>query len=82
MEDRTTAPPAPGTTPRAGLALEQRLVFVLGKGGVGRTTMAAALGLLYAHRGARTVIAELSGRGELLSAFASERRRNSSAGPQ
>jgi anion-transporting ArsA/GET3 family ATPase len=69
MEDRTTAPPAPGTTPRAGLALEQRLVFVLGKGGVGRTTMAAALGLLYAHRGARTVIAELSGRGELLSAF-------------
>lgn len=31
--------------------------------------MAAALGLLYAHHGARTIIAELSGRGELLSAF-------------
>jgi anion-transporting ArsA/GET3 family ATPase len=69
MEDATGAPPAPSTTPPAGRALDQRLLFVLGKGGVGRTTAADALGLLYAHRGARTIIAELGGHGELLRAF-------------
>lgn len=38
---------------------------MLGKGGVGRSTIAAALGLLSARRGARTIVADLSGRGEL-----------------
>jgi anion-transporting ArsA/GET3 family ATPase len=41
------------------------LLFVLGKGGVGRSTVAAALGVLAASRGARTIVADLSGRGEL-----------------
>jgi anion-transporting ArsA/GET3 family ATPase len=54
--------PAPGL-------LGRRLVFVLGKGGVGRSTLAAALGLLAARRGARTIVAEVSGRGELAQLF-------------
>jgi len=40
--------------------LDRRLVFVTGKGGVGRTTVAAALGLASARRGRRTVIAEVA----------------------
>jgi anion-transporting ArsA/GET3 family ATPase len=41
--------------------LDKRLVFVTGKGGVGKSTVAAALGVLAARRGRRTVVAELSG---------------------
>jgi anion-transporting ArsA/GET3 family ATPase len=40
--------------------LDKRLVFVTGKGGVGKSTVAAALGVLAARRGRRTVVAELS----------------------
>jgi anion-transporting ArsA/GET3 family ATPase len=40
--------------------LEKRLIFVIGKGGVGKSTVAIALGLLAANRGLRTVVAELS----------------------
>lgn len=49
--------------------IERRLLWVLGKGGVGRTTIAAALGLLGARRGARTIVAEVSARGELPDLF-------------
>jgi anion-transporting ArsA/GET3 family ATPase len=49
--------------------LERRLLFVLGKGGVGRTTVAAALGLSGAACGARTIVAEVSARGELPDLF-------------
>jgi anion-transporting ArsA/GET3 family ATPase len=41
--------------------LDKRLVFVTGKGGVGKSTVATALGMLAARRGLRTVVAELSG---------------------
>jgi anion-transporting ArsA/GET3 family ATPase len=41
--------------------LDKRLVFVTGKGGVGKSTVATALGLLAARSGRRTVVAELSG---------------------
>jgi anion-transporting ArsA/GET3 family ATPase len=41
--------------------LERRLIVVTGKGGVGKTTLAAALGLLAARRGLRTIVVELSG---------------------
>lgn len=51
--------------------LERRLLWVLGKGGVGRTTIAAALGLVSARRGARTIVAEVSARGELPDLFGS-----------
>jgi anion-transporting ArsA/GET3 family ATPase len=40
--------------------LDRRLVFVTGKGGVGKSTVATALGLLAARRGLRTIVAELS----------------------
>jgi hypothetical protein len=45
--------------------LERRLVFVTGKGGVGRTTVAAVLGLVGAGRGLRTIVATVGGRDDL-----------------
>jgi anion-transporting ArsA/GET3 family ATPase len=40
--------------------LDKRLIFVTGKGGVGKSTVAAALGILGARHGLRTMVAELS----------------------
>jgi anion-transporting ArsA/GET3 family ATPase len=40
--------------------LDKRLIFVTGKGGVGKSTVAAALGTLAARHGLRTMVAELS----------------------
>lgn len=40
--------------------LDKRLVFVTGKGGVGKSTVAISLGLLAARRGLRTIVAELA----------------------
>jgi anion-transporting ArsA/GET3 family ATPase len=40
--------------------LDKRLIFVTGKGGVGKSTVATALGLLGARRGQRTIVAELA----------------------
>ncbi len=40
--------------------LDKRLIFVTGKGGVGKSTVATALGLMAVRHGLRTVIAELS----------------------
>jgi anion-transporting ArsA/GET3 family ATPase len=40
--------------------MERRLIVVTGKGGVGKTTVAAALGLLGAHRGLRTIVVEVT----------------------
>src|SRR5947199_3947117 len=39
--------------------LERELVVVTGKGGVGKTTISAALGLLAAQRGARVIVVEV-----------------------
>jgi anion-transporting ArsA/GET3 family ATPase len=39
--------------------LERKLVVIAGKGGVGKTTIAAALGLAAAERGLRTIVVEL-----------------------
>jgi anion-transporting ArsA/GET3 family ATPase len=39
---------------------EKRLVFVTGKGGVGKTTVALALGLAAARRGLRTIVCEVA----------------------
>jgi anion-transporting ArsA/GET3 family ATPase len=39
---------------------EKRLLFVTGKGGVGKSTVAMALGLATARQGLRTVVAELA----------------------
>lgn len=42
--------------------LERRLIVVTGKGGVGKTTISAALGLLAARRGLRTLVVEVGDR--------------------
>jgi len=49
--------------------LRHRLLFITGKGGVGKSTVATALGLLAARHGARTVVAELAGQERVARAF-------------
>ena len=55
----------------AGL-LDKHLLFVTGKGGVGKTTVAAAIGLLAARRGLRTIIVELASQRRLQRTFGRE----------
>jgi anion-transporting ArsA/GET3 family ATPase len=45
--------------------LDRRLVFVTGKGGVGKSTIAAGLALLGAQRGKRTLVCEVDAKGNL-----------------
>src|SRR5436305_1657058 len=40
--------------------LDKRLIFVTGKGGVGKSTVSIALGLLVARRGLRCIVVELA----------------------
>ena len=49
--------------------LDRRLIFVTGKGGVGKSTVATALGLLAARSGRRTVVAELASQERVQRAF-------------
>jgi hypothetical protein len=49
--------------------LDKRLVVVTGKGGVGKTTVAAALGLLAARQGRRTVVCEVTQQERLAGLF-------------
>src|SRR5919198_2054459 len=52
--------------------LDKRVVFVTGKGGVGRSTVAAALGLVSAGRGHRTILVEVAAQEQLSRAFQRE----------
>jgi anion-transporting ArsA/GET3 family ATPase len=52
--------------------LDRRLIFVTGKGGVGKSTVAVALGLLAARRGLRTIVAELASQSRVQQTFAQE----------
>jgi anion-transporting ArsA/GET3 family ATPase len=52
--------------------LDRRLIFVTGKGGVGKSTVATALGVLAARHGKRTIVAELASQGRIRAAFESE----------
>src|SRR5205085_7863896 len=54
--------------------LDKRLVFVTGKGGVGKSTVAVALGLIAARRGLRTIVAELASQERLQGMFGDEER--------
>ncbi len=45
--------------------LDRRLLFVTGKGGVGKSTIAAGLALLAAQQGKRTLVAEIDAKGNL-----------------
>jgi anion-transporting ArsA/GET3 family ATPase len=49
--------------------LDRRLIVVTGKGGVGKTTVAAALGLVCARRGRRTVVCEVAQQERLAGLF-------------
>jgi anion-transporting ArsA/GET3 family ATPase len=49
--------------------LDRRLVFVTGKGGVGKSTVAAGLALLAAQRGKRTLVCEVDAKGNLAAFF-------------
>ena len=49
--------------------LDRKLLFVTGKGGVGKTTIGAALGLLAASKGKRTLVCEMDAKGDLASSF-------------
>ncbi len=48
---------------------DKRLVFVTGKGGVGKSTVALALGIAAARRGLRTIVVELSGQARAAETF-------------
>jgi anion-transporting ArsA/GET3 family ATPase len=61
--------PTIGRGRQAPALLERRLVFVTGKGGVGKSTVAAALALLAAESGKRTLACELDGKGDLASFY-------------
>jgi anion-transporting ArsA/GET3 family ATPase len=50
--------------------LDRRLIFVTGKGGVGKSTIATALGLRAAREGRRTIVAELASQDGVQRTFA------------
>ncbi len=49
--------------------LQRRLIFVTGKGGVGKSTVATALGLVAARRGLRVIVAELASQDRVRQSF-------------
>ena len=49
--------------------LERQLLVVTGKGGVGKTTIAAAIGLLAAQRGQRAIVVEVGDQSRLPALF-------------
>lgn len=55
-----------------GPLLERKLIVVTGKGGVGKSTVASALGLAAAGRGLRTIVVELGAQRHLLDLFAAD----------
>ncbi len=52
-----------------GELLDRRLLFVTGKGGVGKTSIAAALADLAARNGQRTLVCEMDAKGALAATF-------------
>lgn len=52
--------------------IDRRLLFVTGKGGVGKTAVSAALGALAASRGKHTLVCEVDAKGNLADFFEAE----------
>lgn len=69
MPERAGGDRAASRPDAAGSILDRRLVFVTGKGGVGKTSIAAALAELAARRGRRTLVCEMDAKGALAGAF-------------
>ncbi len=59
---------SPGPSAVRGL-LDRNLVFVTGKGGVGKTTVAAALALFAAEHGRKVLLSELDAKGDIAAYF-------------
>src|SRR4051812_12547453 len=55
-----------------GSILDKRLVWITGKGGVGKSTVAAALGMAGARRGKRTIVCEVGAQDRLSRLFRHE----------
>ena len=53
---------------------EKRLIFFAGKGGVGRTTLSAAIGLAHARRKRRTLVVEMGSTPQMPALFGLEKR--------
>src|SRR5207302_5405360 len=64
-QTRCSSSGAPTSSAMSASLLERRLHFVVGKGGVGKTTVAAALALTLARRGRRTLAVEMEPGGRL-----------------
>ena len=60
------------STPVEELLLDRSFVFVTGKGGVGKSSVAGALAALSARRGRRTLVCEMDAKGALASALGVE----------
>lgn len=56
--------------------MRRRLVFVLGKGGVGKSAVAAALGTAWARRGTRALVIEVGGQHRLSPLFGTRTDRD------
>ena len=65
----TQTEPAPAQARPPASLLDLRLLFVTGKGGVGKTTVAAALAQLAARRGKRVLACEVDAKGDLAALF-------------
>lgn len=61
--------------------LRRRLIFVTGKGGVGKSTVAISLGLVAARSGLRTIVAEMSDQARLRGLFDPLAQNGNQAGP-
>jgi anion-transporting ArsA/GET3 family ATPase len=55
--------------------LDRKLLFVTGKGGVGKTSIASALAVLAASHGRRSLVCEVDAKGDLASAFETDALR-------
>ena len=59
-QTRSPTPPGPCENAPIAALLDKRLAFVTGKGGVGKTTVAYALGLAAANAGKRAIVCEIA----------------------